>query len=149
MADSTREALGGDRLAWLESLPMAQAAAGVQLVHATPGNVWQSPGPGAADSELESAYEVLEGPLTVYAHIHHPFVRRIGRRVIANTGALSLSYDGDARASYLLIEDGVPAIRRVAYDLEAEAQVLGRCGLPHAGWVTETMRRAAFLLPQG
>jgi len=148
MADFTREALDNQRLTWLASLPMVESVAGVDLVHATPGDVWQSPGPGADDAELESAYRML-GPLDVYAHVHHPFVRRIGRRVVANTGALSLSYDGDARASYLLIEDGVPAVRRVDYDLEAEARALRESALPHAEWVAHSMQKAAFVLPAG
>lgn len=147
MADFAREALGEERLVWLESLPMTWTEGPVGLVHASPESAWNSPGPGATDLELESAYQALGQPLVVYAHIHHPFVRHTGRRVVANTGAASLSYDGDPRASYLLIEDGVPTVCRVAYDLEAEARALRQSGLPHAEWVVRTLQAASFLMP--
>ena len=36
---------------------------------------------------------------------------------VANTGSVSLSYDGDRRAAYLLLDDSTPTIRRVEYDV--------------------------------
>ena len=58
---------------------------------------------------------------------------------VANAGSVSLSYDGDRRAAYLLLEDCKPAIRRVEYDVDRELKALAGCGLPHAGWVAKIL----------
>jgi putative phosphoesterase len=147
MAAFTREVLGAERIEWLETLPVIQSVESLVVVHASPESTWVAPGADAADSELESTYAQLGRPITVYAHIHRPYVRRIGDRVVANTGSVSLSYDGDPRASYLLIDYGVPAIRRVAYDLTAETKAIMTSGTPHADWVTRTLDRASFVMP--
>ena len=52
--------------------------------------------------------------------IHLPFIRRLSGQTVANTGSTCVFYDGDPRASYLLIDDSEPSIRRVAYDIETE-----------------------------
>ena len=143
----TREALGSERIAWLESLPIAQKAKSLVLVHASPENTWVAPGADATEAELESVYGPLGRPITAYAHIHRAYIRRVGNKVIANTGSVSLSYDGDPRAAYLLIEDEVPAIRRVAYDLKAETRAVMTSGMPDAQWVARSLEKAWFVMP--
>jgi putative phosphoesterase len=147
MAEFTREALGAERLAWLESLPAKQSAASIAFVHASPASLWVAPGANATEDELQTTYRELDQPLTVYAHIHHPYIRRIGERTFANTGSVSLSYDGDPRASYLLVDENAPTIRRVPYDLAAETKSLAASGIPHAGWVARSLQQASFLMP--
>ena len=147
IAGVTRAALGEERLAWLKSLPSVQRADVVALVHASPGDAWRAPGAEAADAELEATYRVLERPVAVYGHIHRPFVRRVGAMAVANGGSVRLSYDGDTRASYLLIDDAVPVIRRVAYDVEAECRSMIQRGVPHADWVGAMLRSGRFQIP--
>jgi hypothetical protein len=53
---------------------------------------------------------------------------------------VSLSYDGDRRASYVVIENGEAVIRRVEYDIEKEVRALSESGLPHADWVIRMLR---------
>src|SRR4029453_16651304 len=96
---------------------------------------WRSPGPEASDEELRAVYAPLGQPVAVYAHIHRPFVRTLPGLIVANTGSVSLSYDGDPRASYLLLDADRPTIRRVAYDVQAEVRALSACGLPHSDWI--------------
>jgi diadenosine tetraphosphatase ApaH/serine/threonine PP2A family protein phosphatase len=67
--------------------------------------------------------------------------------VVANTGSVSLSYDGDPRAAYLLLEDGKVSIRRVAYDVDGEVESLLGCGLPRAEWIARMLRRAGPEMP--
>jgi putative phosphoesterase len=143
----TRERLGAERLAWLESLPHAQNAESIALVHASPASVWHAPGAGAPDSELDSIYAPLDHSIAVFGHIHHPYIRRVANRIIANTGSVSLSYDGDSRASYMLIDEDRPHIRRVDYDLAGECRVLAQSGLPHADWIATTLQKASFVMP--
>ncbi len=147
MAAFTREALGAERIAWLRRLPMTQSTDAVALVHASIENTWVSPGTSATDDELDAMYRTLGSRVAVYAHIHQPFVRSIGPRIVANTGSVSLSYDGDPRASYLLVDEGSVTIRRVDYDLAAEVAALKTSGLPHADWVARTLRQASFVMP--
>ena len=66
---------------------------------------------------------------------------------VANTGSVSLSYDGDVRASYLILDGTSASIRRVDYDVEREAQALLSSGLPHAAWICQTLRAGRFVRP--
>jgi predicted phosphodiesterase len=60
--------------------------------------------PDATDAELEGAYAGLEHQIAAYGHIHLPFVRHVSKQcTVANSGSVGLPFDGDARASYLLI----------------------------------------------
>lgn len=147
LAAATREALGEERLAWLRDLPTLQVRAPLALVHATPESLWRAPGAEAEDAELEAAYGPIGQPLAVYAHIHRPYVRSVSGMIVANTGSVSLSYDGDTRASYLLLDGSTPTIRRVEYDLDKELKALSSCGLPHADWVARSLEAASPQLP--
>ena len=147
MGVATANALGEERLAWLRGLPLRQDCGPVALVHAAPDSLWSSPGSESTDAELEAAYSPLEKPFAVYAHIHTPYIRSMEGKVVANTGSVSLSYDGDTRASYLLIDDDTVQIRRVEYDIEAEATALLATGFPHAEWTVRVLRSARPQMP--
>ncbi len=77
----------------------------------------------------ESRGSPLGQAIAVYGHIHQPFVRAVAGVTVINTGSVSQSFDGDPRASYLLIDDGTPKIRRVEYDLEREIKAITASGL--------------------
>ena len=117
------------------------------LVHASPDSTWRAPGPEASDAELESVYGPLGLPIAVYGHIHRSFIRRAPGMTVVNTGSVSLSYDGDPRAAYLLLGDSTPTIRRVDYEVEREIKGLSACGLPHADWVAKMLRSASPQMP--
>jgi predicted phosphodiesterase len=148
MAVATREALGEERLAWLRDLPRIQNHGPMALVHASPENLWRAPVPDASDAELESVYKPLGRPIAVYGHIHRSYIRSVSRVIVANAGSVSLSYDGDRRAAYLLVDESKPAIRRVEYDVDSEIQAVFACGLPHADWVAKTLESASPMMPQ-
>ncbi|MGA8278687.1 MAG: metallophosphoesterase family protein [Rhodanobacteraceae bacterium] len=147
MAAATREALGEERLAWLQELPRSLIHDGMALVHGTPQSPWRAPSPEATDAELESIYRSLGQPVAVYAHIHRPFVRRLPELTVANTGSVGLSYDGDRRASYLLVDGASMEIRRVEYDVAKEVRNLCCCSLPHAAWVMRLVETGSFQMP--
>ena len=147
MATATREALGAERLAWLSGLPRLQKHGSMALVHASPESCWRAPAPEASDAELEPVYSPLGRPVAVYAHIHRPFIRSVSGMIVANTGSVSLSYDGDRRAAYLLLDECTPAIRRVEYDLDKELKALSSCDLPHADWIAKILESASPQMP--
>jgi putative phosphoesterase len=142
MAEAARKALGEDRLVWLRELPRAQIRESIALVHASPESLWRAPSPEASDAELRSAYAPLRRSIAVYGHIHQPYIRKVAGMTVINTGSVSLSYDGDPRAAYLLLDENVPTIRRVEYDVDQEIRALFEGGLPHAEWVARILKSA-------
>lgn len=140
MLAATRALLGDERIAWLRALPRVQIQAPIALVHASPESPWR-------DSDLESVYAQLGQPIAVYGHIHRSFIRHGSGITIANSGSVSLSYDGDTRAAYFLLDGSVPSIRRVEYDVEKEIKALSTSGLPHADWIANTLRSARPVMP--
>jgi len=147
LASATRDALGADRLAWLDRLPRVQTHDCMALVHASPESTWRSPMPESSAAEFESVYSPLGRQIVIYGHIHRSFVRSVAGMIVANSGSVSLSYDGDRRAAYLLLDDSKPAIRRVEYDVDQEVQALFASGLPHADWIAKSLQSARPEMP--
>lgn len=152
MAAATRSMLGEERIAWLSGLAWTSIQAPLALVHASPGSLWRAPTPEVTNAELESLYGPLGQPIAVYAHIHRPYIRSvpspdIQERLIANSGSVGLSYDGDPRASYLLLDGLSRTIRRVEYDVQRELEILRSCGLPHADWIAKCLQTGLPQLP--
>jgi predicted phosphodiesterase len=144
-APATRELIGDDRMRWLRTLPGEHREPGLTLVHARPGDLWRAPQPEAEDSALVSAYGGCGTGIVVYGHIHRPYVRRLGELVVANSGSVGSPYDGDPRASYLLLDDGQLEIIRVEYDVEREVSLLLGSGHPDAERLAQTRRLGTFV----
>jgi predicted phosphodiesterase len=147
MAVWTREALGEDRLNWLRGLPRVQIHGPMALVHASPASPWRAPALEATDGELESVYSPLGRPIAIYGHIHRSYIRSLSKMIVANSGSVGLSYDGDRRASYLLLDESKPEIRRVEYDVGKELTALSTCGLPHTDWIAKILESASPQMP--
>lgn len=141
--DATRALLGEKRIQWLQTLPREWKGDAIGLVHAVPGDLWSVIPPDADDDTLKATFRPLGTPVAVYCHIHRPYVRRLPDLIVANAGSVGAPFDGDARASYLLIDDGEPEVRRVDYDLERELGIVSASGYPFADAITEARRRAA------
>jgi hypothetical protein len=67
--------------------------------------------------------------------------------IVANTGSVSLSHDGDQRAAYLLLDDSTESARRVAYNVDRELEALSTCGFPHSNWVANILKSASPQMP--
>ncbi|MEM7008256.1 MAG: metallophosphoesterase family protein [Thermodesulfobacteriota bacterium] len=65
-------------------------------------------------------------------HSHKPYIKSLGTTVILNPGSVGQPRDLNPRASYAVIDDGVPYIRRVSYDIERTVNDLNRSKLPKA-----------------
>ncbi len=149
MAVATRAQLGAERLSWLGKLPLVISQPAFTVVHASPHTCWKAPPANASDAELEQVYGSLGQPIVVFGHTHLPAVRRMNGtvQILINTGSVGLSYDGDPRASYVVLDGTTPSIRRVAYDVGREVKALEASGLPHADWVARMLRSAAPQMP--
>lgn len=129
--DRHREQLGPDRLRWLGTLaPQWRDGARLAVVHAVPGDLWPVVFEDDEASQAQSTFGPLGAALAVYGHIHRPYVRPLEGFVLANSGSVGSPFDGDRRASYLLVDDGIPTVRRVEYDRERELADLAAVGMP-------------------
>jgi putative phosphoesterase len=144
-APATLQLIGDERLEWLRALPEARHDDDITLLHASPGDLWRAPSPQPDDAELFATYGACGTNTVVYGHIHRPYARRIGDLTVANSGSVGSPFDGDQRASYLLIERGEPQVVRVEYDVEREVALLLSSGYPGAARIAETRRRATFV----
>jgi len=148
IAAAAREALGEGRLSWINELPESHVELSLALVHASPGDLWRVPPAETSKSDLEKIYGVLDRPLIIHGHTHVPSTRSLANgRLLIDTGSVGLPYDGDPRASYLLLDDNVPSIRRVEYSVEREVEALSSSGLPHSAWIEKMLRSASPQLP--
>jgi putative phosphoesterase len=149
IASATRSVLGEERLAWLREQPLVNTQDVFALVHATPESCWYAPADKGTDAELETTYGPLDRPIVIFGHTHRPSIRRIAGypRLLINTGSVGLPYDGDPRASYLLLEGNSPSIQRVEYDMEKELKALSSCGLPGAAWTAKMLRASSPQMP--
>jgi putative phosphoesterase len=147
MIPSTLASIGEERVRWLEGLPVRYSQEGFSLVHASPNDLWRAPMQNASDDELQSIYASLGAQIAVYGHIHRRYIRRLPGMIVANTGSVSQSYDGDRRASYLAIDGERITIRRVEYDVESEAEELLRSGLPYADWLSRVLLAGEYCPP--
>jgi putative phosphoesterase len=146
IVEPTCARIGAERLAWLKKLPAVHVGDGFAVVHASPHDLWRAPMADAADEELRKTYAELGVPTVVYGHIHVSHVRQLAGLTVANAGSVSPSYDGDRRAAYALIDDSV-TIRRVEYDVEAEARELLASSLPHSGWLSRILLAGKYCAP--
>jgi putative phosphoesterase len=149
IAAATRDKVGEERLTWVRQLPRIAARPDFALVHASPEDCWRTPSEDASDAELEAIYGSLDRSVVVFGHTHRPAVRSMSGRpqLLINTGSVGLPYDGDPRASYLLLDNGVPSIRRVEYSVEKELNALLSCGLPGAAWTARILSTRSPQMP--
>jgi putative phosphoesterase len=146
-APATLALLGQERVMWLRELPAEHRLEDLVLMHAAPGELWRAPTADAEDEELSATYGPLGAATAIYGHIHRPYTRTLTQMTVANSGSVGMPWDGDPRASYLLLEDGQPQLVRIAYDVEREAKLLLNSGYPDARRLVEMRRRGAFLRP--
>jgi putative phosphoesterase len=81
------------------------------------------------DDEMEVESELN---FILVGHSHKPFVKSVGNTTILNPGSVGQPRDLNPRASYAVIENGVPHIKRVSYDIERTVNDLERSELPRA-----------------
>ncbi|HWG87395.1 MAG TPA: metallophosphoesterase family protein [Candidatus Acidoferrales bacterium] len=146
-AVATNYLIGESRLKQLQLLPMEIREDDLVLVHAAPGDLWKAPTDPLDDAALENVYGSLGATTVVYGHIHRPFIHQLPKFTVCNSGSVGMPYDGDSRASYLLLTEGRPEIRRVEYDVEREVSSLLTSNYPHKEWFAEVRRRGAYVPP--
>jgi len=150
----TREQLSPSHTMLLASLPTEmqprfRGAAPLRLVHGIPGSFFVGLRPDSPESWAARQLEpVIENTLAG-GHTHVPMIRQVRRWLVINTGSVAACYDGDARASYALLQGDGPGwhaeIRRVAYDLGVVDVGYHETGLLEEGGVMAEMFRRSVL----
>jgi predicted phosphodiesterase len=104
----------------LGAWPLTVALDGVLFCHATPDDDERLLTRISSPARWAAALAGVTHPLVVAGHTHQQDDRTVGTTRFVNAGSVGLPYEGppgDAR--WLWLEDGVPHLRRTAYDAPA------------------------------
>jgi len=132
-----RRQLTDEETAFLRALPrtldLVLDGRKVLLLHATPADpLYNYLGPDR--DEWRTALASIEADLVLVGHTHLPFHFQFGDVHVLNPGSLGQPKDGDPRAAYAIVEDGVPRLERASYPVERTIDALGAAGVDPAAF---------------
>lgn len=113
------------------------------MVHGTPRDPLDEYLGEDADA-WNNRLEMVDADFVLVGHTHVPFHLDLDRLQVLNPGSVGQPRDGDARASYAIIENGQVEIRRVAYDVDAAVRQMRDAGVSE--WAVD---RAEMTLRNG
>ncbi len=123
---------------YLRSLPIQRSfdcqGIHILLVHGSPASQDEHLTPDTPAGRFQELADMAGPGLVICGHSHVPFEHRVDKTWFINPGSVGRPDDGDARASYALLElgEGEPKLEhfRIAYDVEAVVQKIHAEGLP-------------------
>ena len=119
MSAYSADQLGPERSRPLGDLPLTVTVDGVLFCHATPRSDEELVTRISAPERWSEVLAGVDAPLVVAGHTHQQDDRMVDGVRFINAGSVGLPYEGDGDARWLWIEDGVPELRRTAYDAAA------------------------------
>lgn len=124
--------LNPTRIKYLSRLPVTRQITldgkSFYLVHGTPRDPLDEY--LTNDSELwNMRLESIDADFVCVGHTHIPFHLNLGRVQVLNPGSVGQPRDGDPRAAYAIIDNGVVQFRRIAYDIDATLQQMRETGV--------------------
>jgi putative phosphoesterase len=131
-----RVLLSAEQIGFLDALPrtvvLRDSARVVFAVHASPRNhlYRYTLTPDAPERHLQKQLGAVRADYLLLGHTHLPMLRRLGPRLVLNPGSAGQPRDGDPRASYAVIEDGIATLKRVRYDVDRTARDIQRMPVP-------------------
>jgi putative phosphoesterase len=120
-------AISGVNFSYLRELKPSAQLEGIAVFHGSPTDPDEYVYEEMADVKL---VEASGRELTVLGHTHIPYVKRIGSGTVMNPGSVGQPRDGDARASFAIIEGDSIEIRRTPYDIESIVKENMKFGTP-------------------
>jgi putative phosphoesterase len=106
----------------------------VRLVHGSPRKVNEYLFEEKPARTFERIARVADCDVLVFGHTHKPWIHEHGGVLFVNCGSVGKPKDGDARASFAVLEARggavVASIHRASYDALAVAREMGTVGLP-------------------
>jgi len=149
----TRERLGPARLNWLAQLPFSQDVRSgdhslALVVHANPLNLEDQLYPTLSEADLKPYLDAANAPVLAFGHLHIPYVRPVGGKLLVDVSSVGHPKDFDRRAVYTVIEwngeqRSVTQVR-VPYDIDRTVEALRRSDMPHAGEQADDLLRASY-----
>lgn len=141
--------LDQEQLAYLKGLPrwavLEIDGRKFAFVHAAPSDpLYEYIGPDPARWETELSG--LDVDTLVVGHTHIQFSLRIGRSHVVNPGSVGQPKDGDPRAAFLVIEDGVCKLERAEYPVEETIAALaaGEVDAEAVSVLSELLRKGSI-----
>jgi putative phosphoesterase len=118
----TRRVLDAADLDYLGSRPVSATvslgAQRVYLTHAVPSDPLYTYLDASDIDRWRDEVVPLDPDIILVGHTHLPMLFPVGKKLILNPGSVGQPRDGDPRAAFAVIENGVPRLERVAYDIE-------------------------------
>lgn len=145
------ERLSSNHLKFLARFPVSRhlqlAETRFYLVHATPRDPFDEY--VDADKALwNDRLAAIDADVVCVGHSHLPFHIDLGHTQVINPGSVGQPRDGDPRASYVILEDGVFHFRRVEYDIDATLNQMRTAGVDDdALAIAESVLRTGGRLP--
>jgi putative phosphoesterase len=122
---------------YLQSLPLQirleDRRPRVLLVHGSPRRMNEYLYEDRPRATFERIAKLAGCDVLLFGHTHLPYEKRVAGTLFANVGSVGRSKDGDPRACYALVELGRRprvVLRRVEYEVEAEAAAIEQSDLP-------------------
>lgn len=140
-----RQQLDDEEKGFLRALPPTRRllleGRRVLMAHATPADPFYSylaPDP----EEWRPAVAEIDADILLVGHTHLPFHFQFEGVRVLNPGSVGQPKDGDPRAAYAVIEDGVSRLERASYPVERTIDALRAAGLEPAalGALSELLR---------
>ena len=130
--------LDARRMKFLARLPLTShfrvGTAQFYLVHATP----RDPMGEYLNSDVPAWQNRLAGidaDFVCVGHTHTPFCMEVDGKLVINPGSVGQPRDGDPRAAYAMIVDGVPTLHRVEYNINSAIDQLQQTGVEQ--WIID------------
>jgi len=149
VATWAHEAIGPERVDWLRRLPAERRVRAdddtmLLVTHASPGSQTAGFDQGLDESVFLERLGRTDARVICCGHTHVPEVRDFGWKIVVNGGSAGYVFDGEATASWALIDvvDGhvTAEIKRVEFDAIAAADAVAARGLPGDVYRAATIR---------
>jgi len=142
--------LDDDSVAYLKNLPtelnLTYGNIKIHAFHATPTSLFEVVQPFAADDHIVEKLFHQDADLSIYAHIHKPYMRSIEGKTVMNIGSVGLPFDGLHKPSYGLVDiagdDFTTSIVRVDYDVAKVIDQFTQSDYPNTAFMTKILGNA-------
>ena len=159
MAKKTREQLSEEQLDWLRKRPFSitytpEVGHDFKVFHATPNDIGDDDAIPLrlSDEKVKEKIKDVTADVMAFGHIHGAYVREIGDQTLVCVAAVGMSWDGDYRPAYAIVEylgDGKwhCEAKRVEYDFEQQAQYNENSWIEHGDRIASMIRTGQFWNP--
>lgn len=159
MAKQTRELLSEDQLQWLRMLPfslsyMPEPEHEFLIFHGHPDEIGDEKALPLrlSDDQMKKQIASVSADIMAHGHIHGPSVRQVGDQTVVCAAAVGMSWDGDPRPAYAVVEylgDGKwrAEPKRVEFDCEKQAEYNENCWIENGDRIAGMIRTGKFWNP--